>query len=116
MTLRDPKKKLETCHADIIKLVHLLAKEMDILVACGHRTKEEQNDAYKRGNSKLKFPKSGHNSWPSRAVDITPWPLDWQDHKSFKAMQARIREIAQEHGIMLEPLIDWDLPHVEKKR
>ncbi len=118
MTLTDTKKKLETCDTRLIILVKQLAAQMDILVVCGHRTKEEQNDAFKRGNSKLKWPKSGHNSWPSKAVDLAPYPdgkLDWADAEGFKSMQEKAREIATMLGIELKPLISWDLPHLELK-
>lgn len=118
MTLTDPKKKLETCDPRIIKLVKQLATQMDILVVCGHRTKEEQNDAFKRGNSKLKWPKSGHNNWPSKAVDLAPYPdgkLDWNNTAGFESMQEKAREIAAILKIELKPVISWDKPHLELK-
>lgn len=116
MTLRDTRNKLSTCHPDVVKLVLALADETDVLVVCGHRTQAEQDDAYKRKATKLKWPRSGHNSLPSRAVDLAPWPLDWNDRDAFLVLQKKIRALATKHGIALEPMITWDLPHVELKR
>jgi peptidoglycan LD-endopeptidase CwlK len=116
MSLTNPKGKLESCHADLQRLVKKLAETMDIIVVYGYRTKEEQDAAFASGNSKLKWPKSGHNSSPSKAVDLAPYKegkLDWTDLQGFKDMQKEARKIAASMGIKLKPLISWDLPHLE---
>jgi len=63
-----------------------VVKRFDITVLCGHRGEAEQNAAYAAGNSKLKWPKSKHNKVPSEAVDIVPYPIDWEDTAAFERM------------------------------
>jgi hypothetical protein len=59
----------------IMKLaIHIV----DFSVVCGHRGKEEQNKAFAEGFSKLKWANSKHNSFPSLAVDIIPYPSGYK--------------------------------------
>jgi hypothetical protein len=58
-------------------------KKIDFSVICAYRGKDEQNLAFKRGNSKLKYPNSRHNHLPSFAVDLYPYPVDLKDIKRF---------------------------------
>lgn len=63
-----------------------VVKRFDITVLCGHRGEAEQNAAYAAGNSKLKWPNSKHNKTPSEAVDIVPYPINWEDTSRFEEM------------------------------
>jgi len=49
-------------------------KHFDFSIVWGHRGMEDQNEAFRSGNSKLRWPLSKHNALPSRAVDIVPYP------------------------------------------
>ena len=66
------KKKLETCHEDIIEICNEAIQLVDFSIITGHRTKEEQNALYPK-YTKLKWPNGNHNSFPSRAVDVAPY-------------------------------------------
>lgn len=57
----------------------------DHRVICGHRTKEAQDAAFASKNSKLRWPNSKHNTKPSKAVDVVPYPIKW--HHSNKAIK-----------------------------
>ena len=74
------KTRLSTCHRDLQALFNHVILEYDCTVVCGTRNKEEQDAAYKAGNSTLQFPKSKHNHHPSLAVDVAPFEktaIDW---------------------------------------
>jgi peptidoglycan LD-endopeptidase CwlK len=71
--------KLNTCHPDIISVCNKLIERYDFFVAEGHRGEKEQNEAYEKGFSKLKFPFGNHNKYPSDAVDIYPYPFNFSD-------------------------------------
>lgn len=45
----------------------------------GHRPDERQNEYFAKGKSKVKAgsPAAKHNTFPSQAVDIAPWPIRW---------------------------------------
>jgi peptidoglycan LD-endopeptidase CwlK len=96
----------------------------DFTVLCGHRTKEEQNDAFERGASKLRWPQSKHNKTPSLAVDIAPFPIDWGDLQRFRELAAIILDEAAKLNIKLRWGGDFnmngkpddkfiDMPHFE---
>lgn len=70
-------KKLKDFMLDLIRIV-------DFKVTCGHRAKDEQDAAFREGRSKLEFPKSAHNLFPSAAIDIYPCPVELPD-ESVKA-------------------------------
>lgn len=111
--------RLATCHPDIQAIAHELIKEMDVTVICGHRNKEDQNKAYDMGKSKLRWPKGKHNSLPSKAMDIAPYPVDWDNIKGpggFSEMCKRIEKIAKRLGIKVRMGRDFsfkDWNHVE---
>jgi len=46
---------------------------MDFTIVCSYRSEEDQNKAFMKGKSKLKWPLSKHNNLPSTAMDIAPW-------------------------------------------
>jgi len=83
-------------------------RRMDFSVLCGHRGEKEQNDAYNRGVSKLRFPRSKHNRSPSAAVDVAPYPIDWSDLDRFRKLKAIIFDEAAKIGVDLIWGADWD--------
>jgi peptidoglycan LD-endopeptidase CwlK len=107
---------LKQCHEDLQKIAHELIKEMDVVVICGHRNEQEQEQAFIKGTSKLRWPRSKHNKTPSLAMDVCPYPIDWKDTKRFIEMCTRIERIAQELQIGIRLGRDFsfkDYPHVE---
>ena len=91
-------------------------KHFDFAVICGHRGREEQEEAFRRGLSRLRWPKSRHNSNPSTAMDCVPYPLDWEDEERFKEMAEEIKGAADRLGIALDwgfDLWGWDMPHFQ---
>jgi peptidoglycan L-alanyl-D-glutamate endopeptidase CwlK len=101
-------------------------KVTDFSVICGFRGEKEQNEAYARGHSKLKWPQSKHNQTPSMAVDIVPYPIDWNDELRFRTLGAVVKEIwsqlpeEKREGWSLSWGGDWktfkDLPHFELRK
>lgn len=73
--------KLKSCDERLQKVFNEVIKYYDCTIICGHRGEKEQNDAYANGYSKLRYPKSKHNSNPSKAIDCLPFPINWQDSK-----------------------------------
>ena len=73
------KKRLNTCDEDLVDLFNEVIKYFDCTVLEGHRGKDLQNKYYDEGKSKVKFPYGKHNESPSHAVDVVPYPVDWND-------------------------------------
>lgn len=110
------KERLAECHHNLQRIMHELIKELDVTILCGHRTKEEQDSAFEAGNSQVKFPNSKHNSLPSKAVDVAPYPVVWEHIGEFEDMCDRIEIIAKRLGIKVRMgryFSFKDYPHVE---
>ena len=90
------RQRLATCHQDLQTLFNEVIKYFDCTIICGHRGEEKQNSAYKKGYSKLKFPNSKHNKNPSLAVDVIPYPLDWDDHDRMRVFAGYVLGTAQQ--------------------
>ena len=93
--------KLETCHSDLQKLFKEVIKHYDCTVVCGHRGKEEQDEAVRSGHSKLNWPNSKHNQLLSLAADVVPYPVDWNDTKRFMHFAGFVMGIASQMGIKI---------------
>lgn len=78
--------RLATCDVRLQQICEASIKRMDFSVICGHRGELEQNDAFEQGRSKLKWPLSRHNKTPSQAVDLAPYPINWQNADAFKVL------------------------------
>ena len=102
------RKNLETCHEDLQKVFNIVVKTYDCTVTCGHRGKEDQNKAYDEGRSKVKFPKGRHNALPSKAVDVVPYPVDWNDTDRMYYFSGFVKGIASTMGLKIRWGGDWD--------
>lgn len=109
--------RLMTCDKRLQTLFLAVVKEYDCMVLCGHRSEEDQNKAVAGGFSKTQFPKSKHNSLPSKAVDVAPYPLDWNNKQAFIDLAKFVLKKADELGIKIKWGGDFkkffDGPHYE---
>lgn len=99
--------RLATCDTRLQDIAKASILRTDFSVAVGHRGQQEQEEAVALGRSKLHWPKSAHNSMPSRAMDLVPWPVDWQDLERFKALAVIVKEEAARLHIPLVWGGDW---------
>jgi len=103
--------KLQTCHPDLQRLFGEVIKYIDCTIIEGHRGEMAQNAAYVSGNSKVKWPNSKHNSFPSKAVDAAPYPIDWNDKIRFHYFAGVVLGIANQMGIKVRWGGDFDRDH-----
>jgi peptidoglycan L-alanyl-D-glutamate endopeptidase CwlK len=101
--------RLDTCHPHLQQILKIAIKQVDFTVLCGYRTEDEQDDAYKQGRSKVQYPNSRHNQNPSVAVDIAPYPIDWDNITRFAHLIGIIKGIAQAQDIKIRCGCDWDM-------
>lgn len=113
-------KRLQECHPDLILLFNIVIMITDCTIICGHRTEEEQQKAFDNGNSTVQFPNSRHNSEPAMAIDVAPWPLDWNDIEGFKELSKTVKDCAELLNIDIQCGGDWinfkDYPHYQLKK
>lgn len=113
------KERLATCHQDLQDLFNSVITEADCTIICGHRGQKEQDEAFEKGFSKLKWPHGNHNKMPSMAVDVCPLPVNWDDIEAFK----KFAEVVKCHNAKLGLNVTWggdwasfkDYPHWEIK-
>jgi peptidoglycan L-alanyl-D-glutamate endopeptidase CwlK len=101
--------KLETCDKRLQDLFLRVVKKFDCTIIEGHRSKDRQNKLFKEGKSKLKYPKGKHNAIPSKAVDVAPYPIDWNDRERFTYFAGYVVGIAYQMGLKIRWGGDWDM-------
>ena len=104
-------KRLESCDPKLQLLMKTVLEQSkcDISILCGNRSKEDQDAAFREKRSKVRFPNSKHNSTPSRAVDIAPYPIDWNDLKRFEELADLVLDVADQLEIAVRWGGDWDM-------
>jgi peptidoglycan L-alanyl-D-glutamate endopeptidase CwlK len=103
------RQKLETCHDDLQQVFNVVVRHFDCTILEGFRDESRQNMLYEMGQSKLRYPDGKHNREPSDAVDVAPYPIDWEDRERFVLFAGFVLGIAQEQGIRLRWGGDWDM-------
>jgi len=101
-------KHLSTCHQDLQELCHLVIEIYDFTVLEGFRSGQRQDELFRQGKSTLQAGKSKHNNNPSLAVDIAPYPIDWDNSKRFFLLAGMMFQAAERLDIKIRWGGDWD--------
>ena len=107
---------LVTCSENLQLICKEAIQIIDFSVLEGHRTIKKQEEYFKQGRSKLDGVtiKSKHQSSPSRAVDIMPYPAIlgganvWEDTRRFYVLAGVIMAVSHSLSILLRWGGDWD--------
>ena len=122
------KKRLKTCDERLQKVFNEVIKYVDCSVLEGHRGQERQDKLLLESKTKVQYPLGRHNAIPSRAADVVPYPVDWNDRERFHLFAGFVLGIARGMGINLRWGGDWnqnfevddnmfdDFPHFEVTR
>ncbi len=126
------KRALSTAHDDLQTLFNFIIEFVDCSVVFGHRTPDEQFDLWKKGRTKVNGywevadkskvvtncdghdVKSDHNHFPSKAVDVVPYPEMYSDTNKiiyFAGYVIGIAEMLHRQGVIEHRIgcgIDWD--------
>jgi len=104
------KDNLATCHHDLQRLFNRVIQTFDCTVIEGHRSVERQKELFDKGFSKIDGinKKSKHNYTPSMAVDVVPYPIDWNDTDRMYFFGGYVKGIAHSMGIKIRFGGDWD--------
>ena len=99
---------LETVDPRLVRVLDEAIKHFDFTVLEGHRGEREQNVAYDAGKSQRLWPTGSHNSMPSKAVDVAPYPIDWKDAQAFVYLAGFVVGIGAMMGVRIRWGGDWD--------
>jgi len=89
---------------ELINVLNELVKIMDVTIIEGLRTEARQNELVAQGKSKTKYSKHLRGM----AVDLAPYPIDWDDRERFHYMGGMFRGICQQMGVKGRWGGDWD--------
>ena len=81
-----------------------LIKIMDVTIIEGLRSPERQEELLKKGATKTRYSKHIEG----KAVDLAPYPIDWNDRERFHYMGGMVRGIALKLGYPIRWGGDWD--------
>ena len=102
------KQELASCHPDLQKLFREIIKYYDCSILEGHRSNGRQDKFYQEGKSKFKAGFSKHNQNPSLAVDVSPYPIDWNNKIQFYHFVGYVKATADQLKIQIRCGADWD--------
>jgi peptidoglycan LD-endopeptidase CwlK len=112
------KERLEGVHPDLVAVVEraIEISKVDFTVLEGVRSVARQRELFNKGASKTMNSRhlTGH------AVDLAPWPIDWNDLGRFRTMSEAVKMASVELEIPVTWGGDWrsfyDGPHFELDR
>lgn len=112
------RKKLEGLHPNLVAVVTraIQLTTQDFSVTCGVRTLAEQKGLYAQGRTKpgqivtwtLKSRHLPAADGLGRAVDLAPYPIDWNNLSKFDAIAKAMFQASKELGIPIRWGADWD--------
>lgn len=134
--------RLVTCRPLLRELFKRVVKIRDCSVVCGHRPNDIQDALYAQGRTtpgdivtNAQAGESKHNTSPSEAVDVVPYPELWSSPTAFAQLSVIVLEVWDD--MTIEGLTDgyelvwggdwdgdrdpndtdqWDKPHWEVRR
>ncbi len=96
--------RLRGVNSELVNVLFELVKIMDVTIIEGVRSQERQDRLVAEGKSKTKFSKH----LTGRAVDLAPYPIDWEDRDRFHYMGGMLRGIAHQMGVKVRWGGDWN--------
>jgi len=109
------KDRLATCHPDLLVIFAEVVRTWDCTIIEGARTREQQAEYVRAGKSKTMHSKHlPQADGLSHAVDVAPYPIDWDDSRGFAYFAGYVKAVAErlrEQGRIAHDLRwggDWD--------
>jgi peptidoglycan L-alanyl-D-glutamate endopeptidase CwlK len=101
---RKSKERLKGVDARLVNVLNELIKIMDVTIIEGLRSEERQKELLAKGATKVKYSKH----MEGKAVDLAPYPIDWENRDGFHYMGGMVRGIGKQLGINIRWGGDWD--------
>jgi peptidoglycan L-alanyl-D-glutamate endopeptidase CwlK len=100
--------KLATSDPRLQRVFHEVVRNFDCTILEGHRNRERQNQMVEEGKSQVRWPDGKHNTVPSMAVDVCPYPIVWDDRERQTLFAGYVLATAKAMGVNLRWGGDWD--------
>ena len=98
------RERLKGVDRRLVSVLNELIKIMDVTIIEGLRSKERQAELLEKGATKVKYSKH----MEGKAVDLAPYPVDWENRDGFHYMGGMIRGIAKQLNVNVRWGGDWD--------
>ena len=98
------KDRLKGVDAKLQNVLNEVVKYFDITIIEGLRSQERQNELVAQGKSKTKFGKHVGG----KAVDIAPYPIDWNARDDFHYLGGFMLGVAASMGVKIRWGGDWN--------
>ena len=98
------RERLKGVDSKLVNVLNELIKIMDVTIIEGLRSKERQQELLAQGKTKTKYSK--HIT--GKAVDLAPYPIDWNDREMFHYMGGMLRGLGKAMGVNIRWGGDWD--------
>ena len=102
------REQLESCDARLQAVFNHVIIYFDCKVLEGHRNEALQRLYFRQHKSKVDWPDGKHNSFPSMAADVMPYPVDWRDTERICYFAGFVMATALSMGIKIRWGKDWD--------
>ena len=118
---------LETCHPKLQQVFNEVVKTFDCTIISGHRPPEEQFKLFQKGRIKDDLGNwlivkredvvtykdgyeklSKHNYRPSLAVDVVPYPVEWDNKDRMIYFAGFVKGVSEKLGFEIVWGGDWD--------
>ncbi len=100
--------RLTTCDSRLLRVFQQVVDDFDCTIIEGHRNEERQNRMVDEGKSQVRWPDGKHNTKPSLAVDVCPYPVVWDDRERQTLFAGYVLATAKAMGIDLRWGGDWN--------
>ena len=98
------KSRLKGVDSRLVNVLNELIKIMDVTIIEGLRSKERQEQLLAQGKTKTRYSKHIEG----KAVDLAPYPIDWNDREMFHYMGGMLRGLGKAMGVNIRWGGDWD--------
>ena len=102
--------RLETCNKLLRDIAYEVIKKVDCTVVTGFRNQVDQDNLYPR-YTRVKWPDSKHNQFPSMAIDLVPYipgkGISYDTRQAYW-FSGYVKRVADEMGIKIRSGADWD--------
>jgi peptidoglycan L-alanyl-D-glutamate endopeptidase CwlK len=98
------KQRLKGVDTKLVNVLNELVKIMEVTIIEGLRSQERQDELVAKGASKTRYSKHIQG----KAVDLAPYPIDWEDRERFHYMGGMVRGIGQQLNVNIRWGGDWD--------
>jgi len=104
------KERLRGVDAKLVNVLNEVVKYFDITIIEGLRSQKRQDELVAQGKSKTKFGKHVLG----KAVDMAPYPIDWQARDDFHLLGGFVLGIASQMGVNVRWGGDWSASSLYK--